>query len=378
MQSGFLILAIAVSAVAADVKIVEEIIAKINGEVITSSEMENTRHLLAMELKQQGFAGDRLQQALQEHEKDALRNQIDQLLLVQKGKELNINIDTDVSKKMAQIQLEQKIADPEQFQKWIHDQTGMSFEEFKQQMKNSILVQKVLDQEVGSRISVSKAEIAKYYEEHKKDFVRQEQVFLREIFLSTEGKTPEQTAAIEKKAKDLVARARKGEKFAELAHENSDAESAKNYGDLPAYKRGDLKSDIEQLVFKEKRGYVTDPIRMPNGFLILKEEEHWQTGQATLEEVQNEIQGHLFEPKFQQQMRPYLTKLRQDAFLEIRDGYLDSAAAPGKDTRWMDPVQLKPETVTKAQVASRTRKRRLLWIIPIPGTATSAKGQTKN
>jgi peptidyl-prolyl cis-trans isomerase SurA len=378
MKSVFLLIAFVASAFAADVKVVEEIIAKVNGEIITRSEIEHTRQLLAMELKQRGLSGERLQQTMQEHEKDALRDQIDQLLLVQKGKELSINVDTDVSKRLAQIQLDNKIADPDKFQQWIREQAGMSFEDFKQQMKNSILVQRVLDQEVGSRIAISKAEIAKYYEEHKKDFVRQEQVFLREIFLSTEGKTPQQVAAIEKKAKDLVARARKGEKFAELARDNSDAESAKNYGELPPFKRGDLKNDIEEIVFKQKKGYVTDPIRQPNGLLILKVEEHWEAGQASMEEVMPEIQQRLFEPRFQPQIRAYLTKLRQDAFLEIRDGYVDSGAAPGKDTRWMDPAQLKPETVTKEQVESRTRKKRLLWLIPIPGTSTTSKGRTKN
>jgi hypothetical protein len=72
-------------------------------------------------------------------------------------------------------------------------------------------------------------------------------------------------------------------------------------------------------------------------------------------------------------LREYLTKLRMDAFLEIRDGYVDTGAAPGKDTSWKDPAQLKPETVTKEEVAAQTRRRRLLWVIPIPGTTRPAK-----
>jgi parvulin-like peptidyl-prolyl isomerase len=378
MKSALLIVGLAVSALGADVRVVEEIIAKVNGEVITKGQIEHNRQLLMMEMKQQGLPAARLQEELARHDKDALRDQIDQLLLIQKGKELNINVDTDVSKRVAQMQLDNKMADPDQFQKWIHDQFGMTFEDFKLQLKNSILVQRVLDQEIGSRISISKAEIAKYYEEHKKDFVRQEQVFLREIFLSTEGKTPEQVAAIEKKAKDLAARARKGEKFPEMARENSDADTAKNYGELPPFKKGDLKKEIEDIVFKQQRGYVTDALRQPNGFLILKVEEHWAAGQATLDEVMPEIQQRLFEPRFQPQIRTYLTKMRQDAFLEVREGYVDSGAAPGKDTRWMDPGALKPETVTKAQVVAIVHRKRLLWMIPITGTVAPVKGQTRN
>ena len=378
MKSALLIVGLAVSALGADVRVVEEIIAKVNGEVITKGQIEHNRQLLMMEMKQQGLPAARLQEELARHDKDALRDQIDQLLLIQKGKELNINVDTDVSKRVAQMQLDNKMADPDQFQKWIHDQFGMTFEDFKLQLKNSILVQRVLDQEIGSRISISKAEIAKYYEEHKRDFVRQEQIFLREIFLSTEGKTPEQVAAIEKKAKDLAARARKGEKFPEMARENSDADTAKNYGELPPFKKGDLKKEIEDIVFKQQRGYVTDALRQPNGFLILKVEEHWAAGQATLDEVMPEIQQRLFEPRFQPQIRTYLTKMRQDAFLEVREGYVDSGAAPGKDTRWMDPGALKPETVTKAQVVAIVHRKRLLWMIPITGTVAPVKGQTRN
>ncbi|MCX6636972.1 MAG: hypothetical protein NT090_18100 [Acidobacteria bacterium] len=76
-------------------------------------------------------------------------------------------------------------------------------------------------------------------------------------------------------------------------------------------------------------------------------------------------------PLFQPRVREYLTKLREEAFLEIKDGYIDTSAAPGKLTKWSDPAQLKPETVTKEEVASRIRRRRLLWMAPIPGTKTT-------
>ncbi|HZY73248.1 MAG TPA: peptidylprolyl isomerase, partial [Edaphobacter sp.] len=120
---------------------------------------------------------------------------------------------------------------------------------------------------------------------------------------------------------------------------------------------------IEEIVFKASRGFITDPIRLPNGFLILKVEERYEAGQASFEEVSEQIEEQLRMPQMQPRVRSYLTKLRQDAFLEIRGGFVDSGAAPGKDTSWKDPAQLKPETVTKEEVASR-RKRKLLWVIP--------------
>ena len=252
----------------------------------------------------------------------------------------------------------------------------MPFEDFRQKIRDQILTQRVIGQEVGSKINVPHSEIEKYYEEHKKEFVREEQVFLSEILISTEGKTPEQTTQAEKRAKDLVARLRKGEKFSELARQYSDAETKDNFGQLPPYKRGQLRKQIEDIVFKEKKGYITDPIKMPNGFEILKIEDRYEAGQAPLADVENEVQEKLYMPRMQPKVREFLTKLREDAFLEIRAGYVDSGAAAGKDTTWKDPAQLKPQTTTKEEVAARKHKKKLLWLVPIPGTSTSKKVET--
>lgn len=362
------------AAAAADVRVVEEIVAKVNGDIITRSEIERSRQTLEMELRQQGLKGQQLTEAVKEHENDALRDQIDQLLLVQKGKDLNINVDPDVTRRLAEIQVQSKIADPDKFHEWLREQTGMSFEDFKLQMKNQLLTNRVIGQEISSRIAVPEADKRKYYEEHKSEFVRQEQVFLRQILISTEGKTPEQTAAAEKKAKEVLARARRGDKFNELARDYSDdAETARNGGELPPFKRGELRKEIEDIVFKQRKGFISDLIKVPNGFLLLKVEERWEQGTPTYEEVENEITERISAPKMQPKVREYLTKLRADAFLEIRPGYLDSGAAPGKDTTWKDPAQLRPETTTKEEVVAR-RKRRLLWVIPRgSGAGKSAK-----
>lgn len=373
----FLVLAASLlSAAAADTRIVEEIVAKVNGDIITRGELERTRTQIEAELRQGGVNGAKLQQALNEKAADALRDQIDQLLLVQKAKDLNITVDAEITKRVAEMQVRSGITDPDKFHEFVHEQTGMSFEDFRQQMKNQLLTQRVIGQEISSRMAIPDAQKRKYYEEHKKEFVREEQVFLQQILISTEGKTPEQAAAAEKKAKDLVARARKGEKFSDLASANSDdAETARNGGELPPFKRGQLLKQIEDIVFKQNKGYVTDPVKVPNGLLILRVEEKYAPGLATYEEVENEISERLAMPQMQPKVRAYLTKLREDAFLEIRKGYVDSGAAPGKDTSWKEVAQLKPQTVTKEEVAAKKRKKHLLFI-PIPGTGGTKKPAT--
>lgn len=372
-----LIAAIAPLAQAADVRIVEEIIAKVNGDIITRGEMEQARTRLMEEAKSQGLTGAQLAEVVRNQDKNALRDQIDQLLLVQRGKDLDVKVDADVTRRLAEIQSQSKITDPDKFHDYIREQTGMSFEDFQQQMKNTLLTQKVIGEEISSRISIPEADLRKYYEEHQKEFVREEQVFLSQILLSTEGKTPAQVAAAQKKAADLVTRARKGEKFSDLARQNSDdPATAKDGGQLPPYKRSEhlLVKEIEDLVFQQKRGYVTDAIKLPQYLLILKVDDHYEAGQASFEEVKEQITQKLAEPKMEPKVREYLTNLRQNAFLQIKDGYVDAGAAPGKDTRWKDVIQLKPETTTKEEVAAK-RKRKLLKVIPL-GTAKSAAGAT--
>jgi hypothetical protein len=170
-----------------------------------------------------------------------------------------------------------------------------------------------------------------------------------------------------------VARARKGEKFSDLVRENSDdPETSRTGGSLPPYGRGIMPKNMEDVVFKEKKGYVTDPFKVPQGFVILRIDERFEAGQASFEEVRNDINETLAKPKMEPKIREFLTRLRTEAFLEIKDGYIDSGAAPGKDTRWHDVAQLKPQTTTKEEVAARVHRHKKLLFIPIPGTTTKA------
>ena len=362
---------------AADLAVVDEIVAKCNGDIITKGELQRIQRQMITELREQGAAGVTLENAVASREKNLLRDRIDQLLLVQKAKDLNINVDAEVAKRMAAIQTDSGIADPEKFQEYIKERAGVSYEDFKQEMKNQMLTQRVIRQEVSERVNVKREDVQKYYEEHKTEFVRQEQLYLREILISTENKDAAGIAAAEKKAKDLVARARRGERFAELARDNSDAVTAKTMGELAPVKKGQLSENLESQVWTQPKGYVTDPIKIPTGFLILRVEEHQKAGQAELSEVENEVMEKLYAPRMEPAIRAYLTKLREQAFLEIKADWVDTGAAPGKDTSWVDPAQLKPETVSKEEVANKTRRKRLLWAVPIPGTKSKSTSSSQ-
>ncbi len=356
----------------------EEIVCKVNSDIITRSELEKDRRDAEADLRREGLAGRALTEAAAAASRNVLRERIDRLLLVQKGKELDFKVDAEVAKQLAEIQRRSNIADPEKFQQYVHEQSGTPYEDYKSEIKNKALMDHVIRQEVSGNIKIKTEEMQQYYEEHKSEFQRQERIFLQEIFISTEGKDGGGVLAAQRKANDLVARARKSEKFSDLAQSNSDDANAPNGGEMPAMQKGELLKVIEDAVWDHPRGYVTDPIKVEKGFYIYKVVEHQQAGLADFEQVRTEVEDKLFRPKMDPALRIYLTKLRTEAFLEIKPGYEDSGAAPGKNTAWVDPAQLKPQTVTKEEVAAKTRNKKLLGLIPIPGTTTKSTGTSSS
>ncbi len=360
-----------------EVNVVDQIIAKVNGDIVSQDEIRRVAKETAQEMKAQGVAGPQAEQMLREKEKNALRDRIDELLLTQKGKELNINVDSEISKYMASLQRQSGITDTEKFHDYVRQQSGLSFEDFLSEAKNQALTREVISQEVGRHINVTDQEVQAYYDAHKKDFIREEKVFLSEILISTENKDAAGVAAAKKKAETLSADAKRGQRFAELARDNSDAATAKDGGALGGYKKGELNKEIEDAVWNLPRGAVTAPIKIATGFEVFKIEDHTKAGLAPVADVKPEIENILYGPKMQPKVREYLTQLRTQAFLQIKPGFIDTGASPGQDTKWQDPAVLKPETVTKREVEEKTRHKRFLGI-PIPGTSTTATGKSSS
>ncbi|MBV9303457.1 MAG: peptidylprolyl isomerase [Acidobacteriaceae bacterium] len=374
--SVFALLALAALCLGADVSVVDQIVARVNGDIVSQDELDRITKEIAQELAAHPEMGS--SQELQARQKDILRDRIDELLLIQKGKELNINVDSEVSKHMADLQRRAKITDPDKFHEYIREQSGMSYEDFLAEQKNQLLTREVIGQEVARHINITDKDIQDYYNQHKTDFVRDEKVFLSEILVSTEGKDAAGVTAAEKKAKQVASDAAKGQRFSDLARDNSDAATATQGGELGGYPKGYLAKQIEDAVWNLPKGAVTQPIRIPTGFEILKVDDHTKAGQAQLADVRSEIENILYGPKMQPKVREYLTQLRRTAFLQIKPGYVDTGAAPGQDTKWQDPAQLKPETVTKAEVQEKTRRKRLFGMVPIPGTQTTVTGKSSS
>ena len=158
-------------------------------------------------------------------------------------------------------------------------------------------------------------------------------------------------AAAKAKAEDLLDQIHKGGKFADLAKKYSDGPSAKDGGDLNYFKRGTLSKELEDKVFALKAGEVTDVVRTKQGYVILQAVEHQMAGIPSMKEVEPRIQDALYMQKLQPALRAYLTTLREEAFIDIKAGYIDSGAS-AKQTK---PV----ETNSKEADAKKLKKKKL-------------------
>ena len=326
--------------------LVEEIVARVNNEIITLSDYEKAAQGLADEVRQdcQNCTPDQLQAEMKERQKNLLRDMIDQQLLIEHAKDMGIDVETDLVKRLDEVRKENGLATMDDLEKAVEKQ-GIVWEDYKQQMKNGLLTQKVIQQEVGGRMDIGPDEIKKYYDAHKQDFVRPEQVDLSEILLSTEGKTPEEIAAVKTKADDLHKQVVNGADFAQLAMRHSDGSTAQDGGELGLYERGQLASELADAVFKLDKNGITDVIQTKAGFEILKVNEHYQAGLQPLDKVSDQITNIIYKQKMDPAMRDYLAELREESYVTVKPGFVDTAAVPGATV--IQEVAPTPDTAEK-------------------------------
>ena len=310
--------------------VVEEIVARVNNSIITLSDYQKADQSLRDEISHncQNCPADRISSEYKDRQKDLLRDLIDQQLLIERAKDMGITGDTDLIKRLDDIRKQNNLNSMEDLEKAVEG-SGIPWEDYKTQIRNGILTQEVIRQQVGGRLDIPSDEVKKYYDAHKDQFNRPEQVELSEIFLSTEGKSPEEMAAVRTKADDLHNRAVKGEDFAEIAKRYSEGTTAKDGGSLGRFERGQLAPQLEDAVFKLERNGVSDVIQTKTGFEILKVSNHYDAGLQPLDKVETEIMNKLYTEKMEPALRNYLAELREESYVMVKPGYTDSAAIQG-------------------------------------------------
>ena len=348
-------------------KTVEEIVARVNNEIITRSELDKAR-VTAKEDAEQECKGrcspEELKIQIEDRQKHALSDLIDQSLLVQRGKDMGISVETEVIKRLDSIRLQNNLGSMEDLEKAVSTQ-GINWEDFKDNIRKGLLTQRVISQEVGSHITVGKDEIAKYYEAHKKDYIRPEQVALREIVVTTEGKKDSELPDLKKKAETALKRVKDGEEFGEIAKRFSDGSTAKQGGFLGVYKRGELSKELEDTVFKMKKNDLTDVMDTKQGYLILQVLEHYDEGEQSLAKVEGEITDKLYSERMEPKLREYLRTLREQSYVVIKPGYQDMAGGGNSE---IQEVSATPE----AGKGPKKGRKKFLLFGKRAGTASGA------
>jgi len=334
--------------------VIEEIIARVNNQIITRTDYEREQQQLKDEAQQQDPA--RAAQLVAEGQKDVLRGLIDRELLLEKGKDLGISADTELIKRLDEMRKQMKLDTMEDLEKAATAQ-GVSFEDFKQNMRTEIITQQVIQREVGSRINISKEDEQLFYDQHKSELARPEQIKLSEILVSTEqaGDDPAKIAAAQAKAEDLLKQIKAGANFEDVAKKESQGPSAAQGGDLGFFERGKLAKQLEDITFGMKKDDVSNVIRTKQGFVILKVTEHQNAGIPSYSEIEPRLQEAVYMKRLQPALREYLKKLREDAFIDIKPGYVDTGASPN---------QSKPivTTAAKESTAKELKKRKKLGV----------------
>jgi peptidyl-prolyl cis-trans isomerase SurA len=343
------VLLLAAIAVRAD-DIVDEIIARVNDQIITRSDMEKAKATMLEELKQR-FPSD-WQSHMAKAQADTLRDLIDQQLLLERGKDLGITGETELVKRLNQMRQQMGLASIDDLEAEAKKQ-GVSYEDFKEQIRISVVTQQVIGQEVGGKLHISNEDIQDWYNKHQKELEGPEEVSLSEIMVSTQPakqdveskdkpaaepdknlpEDPAKVAEAEAKANQLLDQLKKGAKFDDLAKKSSDGPTAAQGGTLGTFKRGELAKDLEDKTFALKAGENTGVIRTRQGFIILKVTAHRPAGIPPLKDISDRIREAIYSERLEPAARAYLTKLREQAFIDIKPGYTDTGASPNQSNK---------------------------------------------
>jgi peptidyl-prolyl cis-trans isomerase SurA len=331
---------------------VEDIVARVNDQIITQSDYDRARKELDDEAKQHGAT---MQQISEAHQ-DLLRDLIDRQLWLSKGKELGINGETELIKRLDEIRKQYNLPTIEDLEKAAKEQ-GVSFEDFKANIRNQIITQSVMREEVGRRIQFTQGELERYFEVHKQDYAKPESVELSEILVST-GADPDDAAKVaagKAKADDIEARLHAGGDFSQLAKSFSDGTTAADGGAFGTFRKGELAKVFEDATFGLKPGQYSDPIRTKQGYIIFKVNQHIPGGVPAFKDVQQDVEQNFYESRMEPALRAYLTEMREAAYIDLKPGYTDSGAS-AKETKPVYSAYTPPQPKKKKKV-ERTRFR---------------------
>lgn len=327
--------------------IIEQILVKVNGEIITKTDLEQ-RQISAIRQRPevQTMRGDdaALAKLLSEVTPSVIVEAVDELLLLQRGKELGYAMGDEQFKSILDnIRKENKIETDEQFQQALQ-QEGMTMLDLRRQLEKQMLVSRVQQAEVMGKISVSDDEVKSYYETHQAEFTSTPQVTLREILISvptTEGGVNVAVdEAARERANEVHKRLTAGEPFPRMAADASDSPSKANGGLLGDIPWTDISPDLQKELEPLKAGQITRVLRSTRGYQILKVDARNDGTTRTLEEAREDVSNKVFDGKRRAEFQKYLVRLRGQAIIEWKNDEIKKAYEVG--VKQDAPAEAKP------------------------------------
>jgi peptidyl-prolyl cis-trans isomerase SurA len=315
--------------------IIEQVLVKVNGEIITKTDLEG-RQIAALRQKNPNLRPDSdvaLKAALAEITPAVIVDAVDELLMVQKGKELGFTMTTERFNSIVEnIKKENKIDSDEALTAALK-QENMTLADLRRQLERTMMVQQVQQQEIMGKLQVTDTELKAYYEAHKDEFGTVPSITLREITINVpvnaQGINVAQDDAAKAKAEEVRAKIIAGEPFARLASDYSDSGSKANGGLVGPLQRTDLSEDLQRAVEGLKTGGVTPVLRTSRGYQIIKVEALQETTTRSFEDARGDIADKIAGTKREGEFKKYITKLRAEAIIDWKNDEVKKAYEAG-------------------------------------------------
>jgi parvulin-like peptidyl-prolyl isomerase len=309
-----------------ETQVVDEVIAQVNDDVITLSMLKKETKERIDALKQNGMTEQQATDEVNKHQAELIATLVNEKLLLQKGKELDLanEIEAEVNRRMLQIAQSQGINSIEKLYDAMR-QNGLVPEDVRRTMRTEMMKQAVLQQEVDRKIYLgfSSEEVKKYYDANPDKFRKPESVKLSEIYLLTTGKDE---AAVKARATELVTQARAGADFGALAAANSEREkngtrtAQQDKGYVGEFDVPNLREDLLAVLKDLKAGSITDPIKTDEGYQILRVDERTPAGTTPVFN-DNRVREAMLMERQPKERETYLQSLRNEACIKVTDAY---------------------------------------------------------
>ena len=300
----------------AGAEIVEKIVAVVNEEIITLSEVRAIS-IPYLKRMQQQFAVDYGEAEVIETEKRIVDQLIDEMLVVQEADRLGIEVTPkELDMAMRDVKEQNQLTEA-QFEKALA-KDGLTIEEYKKELTKQLKKMKLLDQEVRAKVQVSKKEIDKYYQEHKDDFNAPPEVRLQQILLIVPPEaTDSEIEQVRKEADQIHKRVNEGEDFTTLVKLYSQDPNAAAGGDMGVFRQGELFPALDKAAFSLEVGEVSNVVQSPKGLHILKLLDRKDRNKMTEEERSEEIDDIIYDQKVENAIKQWLKKLREKSYIVI-------------------------------------------------------------